>query len=48
VKINDSAEKKVDCPINSIVIDFYLWDTAKRDSEKMSHIPIHKIRSIFY
>lgn len=35
-------------PINSIVIDFYLWTYAKQFSDKMKHVPIHKIRTIFY
>lgn len=35
-------------PINSILIDFYLWDYAKAHHEEMKDIPIHKIRTIYY
>ncbi|EPZ34873.1 Protein of unknown function DUF2419 domain-containing protein [Rozella allomycis CSF55] len=31
---------------NSILIDYYLWDFAKRTN--LSHIPIHRIRTIYY
>lgn len=33
---------------NSIMIDFYLWDQAKADADKMKEIPIHKTKTIFY
>ncbi|PRP77812.1 hypothetical protein PROFUN_07754 [Planoprotostelium fungivorum] len=35
-------------PLNSIVIDFYLWDTAKSLGDKLNHIPIHRTLGIFY
>lgn len=34
--------------INSILIDFYLWDYAKQHSDDLSKIPIHKTVTIFY
>lgn len=43
-----SACAKKDMLINSIVIDFYLWDYAKDHGEAMKDIPIHKTRTFFY
>eukprot|EP00164_Ancoracysta_twista_P006628 GFYU01009259.1.p1 GENE.GFYU01009259.1~~GFYU01009259.1.p1 ORF type:complete len:340 (-),score=44.53 GFYU01009259.1:467-1486(-) len=34
--------------MNSIMLDFFLWDYAKEHQGEMRHIPIHRIRSIFY
>ena len=34
--------------INSVIIDFYLWDYATEHVEKMSKFPEHRTRSIFY
>lgn len=39
---------KSDINLNSILIDFYLWDYAKSHSENMKHIPIHKTITKFY
>lgn len=36
-----------DQPINAILVDFYIWDTAKEIQEQMN-IPIHRTRSIYY
>lgn len=33
---------------NAVMIDFYLWDYAKAHSAAMEHIPIHRVRSVFY
>ena len=35
-------------PLNAVIIDFYLWDYAKRESEAMKSIPIHKTTTHFY
>lgn len=34
--------------LNSIVIDFYLWDSAKLRCEEMKQIPIHLTNTHFY
>ncbi|KAI8324214.1 hypothetical protein GQ54DRAFT_79689 [Martensiomyces pterosporus] len=34
--------------VNAILLDFYIWDYAKENSEAMKDIPIHLTRSIFY
>ena len=34
--------------LNSIIIDFYLWDFAKEKVEKFTDLPCHKTRTIFY
>jgi hypothetical protein len=44
-KIFDAEKKE---KVNSIIIDFALWEWAKENSEKLSSIPIHKTRSIYY
>ena len=33
---------------NSIIIDFYMWDYATKNSERMKGFPEHKTRSVFY
>ena len=39
---------KPDMPINAILLDYYLWDLAKDRKDEMRHIPIHRVRSIYY
>ncbi|XP_031570543.1 queuosine salvage protein-like [Actinia tenebrosa] len=34
--------------LNSVIIDFYLWDFAKEKVEKITDLPCHKTRTIFY
>ncbi|KAJ2999437.1 hypothetical protein HDV02_002922 [Globomyces sp. JEL0801] len=34
--------------LNAIILDFYLWDIAKEQSESMAHLPIHLTRTIYY
>eukprot|EP00050_Salpingoeca_kvevrii_P021804 m.115809 g.115809 ORF g.115809 m.115809 type:complete len:341 (+) comp9486_c0_seq7:67-1089(+) len=34
--------------LNSIVLDFYVWDLAKSRAADMSAIPIHRVRTKFY
>jgi len=48
-KIKSLAEidiKLVD--INSVIVDFYLWDYATQSAELMTQYPEHRTRSIFY
>ena len=33
---------------NAILCDFYLWDYAKSHKAEMAHLPIHRVRSVFY
>ncbi|XP_070558567.1 queuosine 5'-phosphate N-glycosylase/hydrolase-like [Ptychodera flava] len=33
---------------NSIIVDYFLWDYAQAHRKDMEHIPIHKIRTIYY
>ncbi|KAJ6227105.1 queuosine salvage protein [Anaeramoeba flamelloides] len=45
------GEKKIqqnDIIINPILIDFYLWDYAKKNKEQISKIPIHFCDTWFY
>ncbi|KAI9323118.1 UPF0553 protein C9orf64-like protein [Dichotomocladium elegans] len=41
--------KKIDPeqPINAILVDFYVWDTAKELQDQMA-VPTHRTRSIYY
>ena len=34
--------------VNSVIIDFYLWDFAKEKLEGLAELPCHKTRTIFY
>jgi len=35
-------------PLNAVVIDFYLWNFAKKHAKELETIPIHKTKTIFY
>lgn len=42
-------ECELEVPICSVLIDFYLWDTAKRiEDEGQIVVPPHRTRSIWY
>lgn len=34
--------------VNAILIDFYLWDFAKREADVVRAFPIHLTRGVFY
>jgi hypothetical protein len=34
--------------VNSILIDFFIWDFAKKHEDVLKSIPIHKTRGIYY
>lgn len=34
--------------INSILIDYFLWDYGRLHAKDMQHIPFHKVQTIFY
>jgi len=43
------GECGVDVPVSSVLIDFYLWDAAKRIEEsEETVVPTHRTRSIWY
>ncbi|PVV05190.1 hypothetical protein BB560_000284 [Smittium megazygosporum] len=42
------AELQAQSNLNSIMLDFFLWDYAKKNSASMAHIPIHLTKSVFY
>jgi len=48
LKLAENLNESNKDPINSIVIDFYLWTYAKQFGKEMKNIPIHKIRTIYY
>ncbi|KAJ1925625.1 hypothetical protein IWQ60_004448 [Tieghemiomyces parasiticus] len=34
--------------VNPILLDFYLWDLAKEQTDQLAYIPIHRTRTHFY
>lgn len=34
--------------INSVLLDFYLWDWAQMNRDQLEAFPIHRTRSIYY
>jgi len=44
------ASKKLDSAVivNAILVDHYLWDYRRDHAAETDHIPIHKIRCIYY
>lgn len=43
-----SASKEVTDVLNSITLDFYLWDFARGHRKEMEHLPFHRTRCIYY
>lgn len=46
-RIKEINDNEHDQHINAILIDFYIWDTAKEIQDYLT-VPIHRTRSIFY
>lgn len=42
------VRQRTGADVNSVILDFYLWDYAKASQTLMAHIPVHHVRSIFY
>ena len=42
------SEKELTLFLNSVIIDFYLWDFAKGNLDHRNDLPCHKTRTIFY
>ena len=34
--------------VNSILIDYYLWDYRQRHAEEINHVLFHMVRSVYY
>lgn len=49
VAVDRIKERLSEPNVNSVVIDFYLWDYRRENSEAIEHkIPFHRVRSIYY
>eukprot|EP01096_Ripella_sp_DP13-Kostka_P017427 TRINITY_DN8894_c0_g1_i1.p2 TRINITY_DN8894_c0_g1~~TRINITY_DN8894_c0_g1_i1.p2 ORF type:complete len:108 (+),score=39.52 TRINITY_DN8894_c0_g1_i1:141-464(+) len=46
--VREGEEEEGQGPINSIVIDFFLWDSAKANDSALRNIPIHRTITYFY
>ena len=46
--INQFLLKDKKTPLNSVLIDFYLWDFATQNALEVKRFPEHRTRSIFY
>ena len=51
--LNDESLKNLSAEelplfLNSVIIDFYLWDFAKEKLDDRSDLPCHKTRTVFY
>ena len=42
------TSEKIDSILNSVIIDYYLWDFAKKELKGLTELPFHKTRTIFY
>lgn len=42
------APGEIDSILNSVIIDYYLWDFAKEELGGLTELPFHKTRTIFY
>ncbi|XP_020822586.1 queuosine 5'-phosphate N-glycosylase/hydrolase [Phascolarctos cinereus] len=48
LKLVEEKGVKICIEINSILLDYYLWDYARDHREDMKGIPFHRIRCIYY
>lgn len=46
--LNKLTENDLALILNSVIIDFYLWDFAKENLDNRTDLPCHKTRTIFY
>lgn len=46
--INQILLKEKNKPLNSVLIDFYLWDFATQNASEVEKFPEHRTRSIYY
>ena len=44
----EGADWLSETSINAIIVDHFLWDYRREHAQKTQHIPIHKIRCIYY
>lgn len=48
LELIDKAGKNASREINSVLLDYYLWDYARDHREDMKAIPFHRTRCIYY
>lgn len=48
LELIDRKNEKPNAEINSILLDYYLWDYARDHREDMKGIPFHRTRCIYY
>ena len=46
--IKQDASLPDSTPVNAILVDHFLWDYRREHAKATEHIPIHKIRCIYY
>ena len=47
-KLNEATSHGNEAALNSVLIDFYLWDFATENFEQVKEFPEHRTRSIYY
>ena len=48
VELGSKSIQELGSILNSVIIDFYLWDFAKEKLEGLTDLPCHKTRTVFY
>jgi hypothetical protein len=43
-----AEDKTVPAPMNSVLIDHFMWDFRRDHDREMKAIPFHKVRCIYY
>lgn len=48
--VRDILQKDFDSSVNSILVDFFLWDYRRDNAEEIESkgIPFHRVRCIYY
>lgn len=47
-QLGQTAKSKESAPINSVMIDFALWDYATEHRDQLAKFPIHRTKSVYY
>ena len=45
---DDESLEKYKSEINSVFVDYFLWDYRRAHAKELDYLPFHKVRTIFY
>lgn len=48
LELLEERGEKPQCEINSILLDYHLWDYARDHRDDLSAVPFHRTRCVYY